>query len=142
MVLLTVASGDADYTVADPESHLVAVDLQGRIRWRHDGGPWPVFAPASPRTDTLGHIFLTYNPGRYDGIVVLHPVANGFEDFGTLALAEDRATTRFYSSSLHDDNGDGIEEIHADINICDPNCAAANYVTTVYHWNGSDYVHQ
>ena len=40
------------------------------------------FGFAKPATDATGNTFGTYNPGRYDGVLVLIPTADGFEDIG------------------------------------------------------------
>jgi hypothetical protein len=40
------------------------------------------FGFANPATDATGNTFVTYNPGRYNGVLVLIPNANGFEDIG------------------------------------------------------------
>ena len=37
---------------------------------------------ANPATDATGNMFVTYDPGRYDGVLVLIPNADGFEDIG------------------------------------------------------------
>ena len=51
-----------------------------------------------------------YNPGRYDGIVVLDPTKYGFEDFGSLPTSGE-STGRFYGAHLTDVDGDRIYEI-------------------------------
>ena len=35
-----------------------------------------------PGPDSTGNTFITYNPGRYNGVLVLIPTAGGFEDIG------------------------------------------------------------
>ncbi|OOK72057.1 putative secreted protein [Mycobacterium kansasii] len=36
----------------------------------------------NPVTDSTGNAFVTYNPGRYDGVLVLVPNPDGFQDIG------------------------------------------------------------
>jgi hypothetical protein len=38
------------------------------------------FGFANPANDSMGNTFITYNPGRYDGVRVLIPDADGIED--------------------------------------------------------------
>jgi hypothetical protein len=39
-----------------------------------------------------------------------------------------------------DVDGDGVFEVHSSVNTCDPSCAEGDYITTIYRWNGTDYV--
>jgi hypothetical protein len=92
--------------------------------------------------DAEGHIFIDYNPGRYYGVIVLRPTEEGFASFGSLPPPDDSLGERwrFYSSRAVDVDGDGTYEIEENVNTCDPSCAAASYVTTLYRWTGTDYV--
>ena len=40
------------------------------------------FGFPSPASDATGNTFVTYNPGRYDGVLVLVPTIDGFADIG------------------------------------------------------------
>ena len=59
-------------------------------------------------------------------------------DFDTLPTV--LSGQRLYSAHAVDVDGDGTYEIRSEDNTCTPTCAAANYVITLYRWNGSDYV--
>jgi hypothetical protein len=90
-------------------------------------------------SDYLRHIFLNYDPGRYNGVIVLNPIVDGFGDFETLPAPGD-FQQRFYSARLTDDDGDGTYEILSEINTCDPGCADANYTRQSFRWDRTDYV--
>jgi hypothetical protein len=140
--LLTIASGKeegADNFV-DRETRLLVVGADRNVLWRWDGGDaWGQFEPFTPATDRTGHLFIRYNPGRYDGLLILAPTATGFNDFGTLPKKDDLPTSRFYSVSLQDDDHDGIFDVREEGNTCNPTCADANYVYILYRWDGHDY---
>lgn len=129
-------------------------DLAGTVRWTYEneslysldlagtGQYLPEYIEADPvdgPVDDTGHIFLTFNPGRYDGVIVLSPVDDGFEDFATLPPS-DGYDTRFYNAYAIDVNGDGVYEVESFENDCVPSCAEAEATSTIYVWNGEDYV--
>lgn len=128
---------------------LVAVDDTGQERWRHtiDGQCYYQLNPAGEReygstvpspVDTDGRIFFDYNPGRYNGVIVLEAVADGFEDFDTLPTV-DNYDARFYYAEAIDSDGDGIYEIEHLVNDCYPGCAMGTVTSTVYVWSGTDF---
>lgn len=121
------------------ESQIVVVDEAGVVIWRHRAGDWHEIAPADISMDETGHIFLNYNPGRYNGVIILNPTGEGFQDFATLPAPGEFAQ-RFYSAQLYDADADGVYEVHSEVNTCQPSCANANYETTIFRWDGQDYV--
>jgi hypothetical protein len=136
-VLVTVATQRAPYE--QNEARILVVDASGTVRWRFDNSTWITLKPTNPWMDNTGHLFLTYNPGRYDGLVVLNPTAAGFDNYGSLPTATDEPTGAFYGGRPVDDNHDGTFEILEEINVCEPTCADGHYVATTYRWNGTDY---
>lgn len=90
-----------------------------------------------PAVDDVGHLFFNWDPGRYNGVTVLAPTADGFESFGTLP-AEDDYASRFYSASVVDN--DGTYAIKLAENDCTPSCAGGLTTYLTYRWNGEDYV--
>lgn len=108
---------------------IVAVDGQGEMVWeraldeasryrlgfegRGDGWPFEAQPPSGlqPR-DGTGNIFINYDPGRYNGVIVLRPT----------------------------DDGDGVYEIRSEINTCEPSCADGNTLVRLHRWNGQDFV--
>lgn len=100
------------------------------------GSPYSV--PTSPM-DAQGNIFLDFNPGRYNGVIVLRPTTNGFEDFGTLPALPDGYRTDFYYATVVDVDGDGTYEVQKFSNDCTPSCAGGKIGSEIYWWNGSSF---
>lgn len=117
-------------------------DEDGSIRWEYTNtsGMYE-FALNETAIDEAGNIFINYNPGRYNGVIVLRPIADGFEDFGSLP-EEDGYDARFYYAEVRDEDRDGELEIVASENDCDPSCAGGTTTSTAYEWTGSDYAAQ
>nr|BFE56522.1 hypothetical protein GCM10020063_010480 [Dactylosporangium thailandense] len=122
----------------DVEADIAAVDAKGAVRWSHFGGPWEKLAFADPPRDKTGHIFLNFNPGRYNGVIVLAPVTDGFADFATLPDPGDYRS-RFYSADLVDVDHDGTYEVDSALNDCEPSCGQGTVHHTVYRWDGETY---
>ncbi len=135
-VVTTVLQARVD---GSPNSAIVAVDAAGNVRWRHDTGTERSFVPARPAVDKVGNIFVVYNPGRYDGVIVLRPVTAGFEDFKSLP-SPDEYGPRFYGARVADVDRDGIFEILTTVYGCDPSCVDGQVQKRTYGWNGRDYV--
>ena len=96
---------------------------------------------ANPVTDSTGNAFITYNPGRYDGVLVLVPTADGFEDIGwdnkDIRYSGKRA---YYDAKLNGPGPDGRYTITQFSNNCEPSCAGGSVTSQVLHWDGHDYV--
>jgi hypothetical protein len=117
---------------------ILAVDPAGQVRWSYRNEYWYVLAPNSPATDKTGHVFFTYNPGRYDGVIVLVPTTAGFNDLHTLPAYGDY-NERFYSAYTADPKHSGSLQIVVAANDCVPSCAGGTVWATAYEWNGKDY---
>lgn len=118
---------------------LDVVDADGAVVWSHQFGTnWYELAPNDPAVDDTGHLFVDFNPGRYNGIIILSPVEDGFEDFATLPAYGDY-NTRFYYADAVDVDGDGMLEVEVSENDCNPSCADGAITSTVYAWDGEDY---
>jgi hypothetical protein len=122
-----------------PNSAIVAIDATGNVRWRHDTGTQRTFVLTKPAMDGAGNVFVVYNPGRYDGVIVLRPTAAGFDDFKSLP-SPDEYGPRFYGARVADVNRDGVFEILTTAYGCDPSCADGQVAKRTYGWNGRDYV--
>ena len=120
------------------ESNIVVTDRSGRVRWHHFGGAWYELAVASPTSDKTGNLFLNFNPGRYNGVIILRPTKTGFENFDSLP-PEDDYRGAFYYAERSDVNDDGIFEIDQSSNDCDPDCAGGKISHEIYHWTGKGY---
>jgi hypothetical protein len=119
-------------------ARIIAIDASGRLQWQYTVEGLVQLKPAEPSRDRIDHLFLMYNPGRYDGIIVLTPTKYGFEDFGSLPTSGE-TTGRFYSSHLSDVDGDHIYEIVSEKNTCDPSCANGRVEVATWAFNGKDY---
>jgi hypothetical protein len=124
--------------VGTAEAYITVIDGAGKVRWQHRAGYWYALAPNKPARDSTGHIFLNYDPGRLNGVIVLNPSPAGFDTYATLPPPGDYAQ-RFYSASVTDTDHDGGFEIDSAINDCDPTCAGGTVHHTLYRWTGSDY---
>lgn len=136
--LLVIAGGGE--VCGQNQRKLVVLDSRQKEIWQRNLGSSAcasLAAHALP-VDGIGHLFVRYNPGRFDGVIVLRPVAGGMEDFGSIA-DDPEDTGRFYSSEVTDADSDGIFEIEETTNDCDPDCAGGTDTVTVYRWNGRDY---
>jgi len=142
-----VSCGPTDVVPSTAEG-VLAVDSTGTVTW-NSGVPADVnsqeFALANPATDASGNIFITYNPGRYDGVMILHPTDTGMEILaGSYYEDIDPAATTsypndFYQSQLVGPGSDGLYQIAKSVNDCVPDCASGQTTTQVYAWNGQSY---
>ena len=134
---ILVTLGLEELSGGDVSMHVI--DGSGSTVWSREFGPnWYELAPAAPAIDDSGHLFIDFNPGRYNGVIILEPNDNGFEHFGTLSDDGDY-NTRFYYAEVVDVDGDGTSEVEQSSNDCDPSCAGGSIETTVYRWDGTDY---
>ncbi|MGU3292409.1 hypothetical protein [Williamsia sp. M5A3_1d] len=117
---------------------LIAVDGNNRVRWSFvDGNGESRWGVASPATDSTGNLFVTYNPGRYDGVIVLHPTASGFAPIGT---TYSDGPFRYYHAELQGPGASGQYTIKQSNNDCNPACANGTITSKILRWNGTDYV--
>lgn len=134
--------GDVTFvTTKEPSQgpgHLYTLDQSSNIVWDYElGGAQELLELNSPSPDRLGHIFINFNPGRYNGVIVLKPTVESYEDFRSLPPTDDYAS-RFYGGTAVDHNGDGVLEIDVP-DECLADCTEPG-PTKTYRWNGSDYV--
>lgn len=95
---------------------------------------------ANPVTDSTGNAFITYNPGRYDGVLVLVPTSSGFQDVGWSAGTHYEGKRAYYDAKPQGPGPDGKYTIVQSRNDCVPDCAGGTVTSKVLHWNGKDYV--
>jgi hypothetical protein len=134
-------NGPVELRVVDAQGEtklLYRNDLMHEFRPVNNTSPYRMRKAVPHSIDETGNIFLDYNPGRYNGVIVLRPVEGGLVNFGTLP-PPDGYDGRFYSAHAFDLEGDGIYEIETAINDCLPSCAEGTVDFTTYTWNGSDY---
>ncbi|MCY1137671.1 hypothetical protein OWR29_06640 [Actinoplanes sp. Pm04-4] len=127
--------------LSEETSDLLAFDSAGKVRWRrHYDRMWYEGAPARPGTDATGNLFVNFNPGRYNGVIVLRPVADGFQDFATLPDLDSGYAERFYSARLVLNKSTNTYKVRSELNDCEPDCASGTIHVQDYHYNGKDYV--
>jgi len=143
MTISVFAGGD------NGQASVTATDATGGVVYQYEATNLLELAPARLRdaeanpgtwaaTDTTTNVFIEYNPGRYNGVMILIPTTTGFTAGATEPTESSQG--RFYSASIVDQGGDGAFEISQLSNDCNPSCGGGNITATIFHWNGSDYV--
>ena len=89
-------------------------------------------APGVDRSKDDGNIFVRYNQGIYDGVIVLRPNTSGFDDFGSIPAAGS-TFGKYYSAQVVFGNGPAAIVDHLDQEDTDN-------IPTINQWNGSRYV--
>lgn len=121
---------------------LFAVDRAGNMVWS-TGAINEMsykFELADPAVDASGNIFVMYNPGRYDGVMILRPTPKDIQVLaGTFSQYND-APLNFYFASLSGPGIDGLYQIEQYANDCVPDCASGTESSQTYVWNGKTYV--
>jgi hypothetical protein len=77
-----------------------------------------------------GFMFITYNPGRYNGVIVLRATKDGIEDFGTDSFPR-TYSGRFYNAKVQFGASSGFSIILSQ-NDCLPSCAAGTIKDTKF----------
>ncbi|MET9352614.1 hypothetical protein ABZY14_06260 [Streptomyces sp. NPDC006617] len=97
---------------------------------------------AAPATDSTKNLFVIYNPGRYDGVLVLVPTADGFADIGWRSPDEYYSGGRFafYYARPVGPGKNGEYTIVQSIKGCDPSCAEGATAKVILRWDGHDYL--
>jgi serine/threonine protein kinase, bacterial len=128
----------------DSEGCIAAVTAAGAVLPAIPLDARETFGFANPATDSTGNTFITYNPGRYDGVLVLIPNAGGFEDIGWDNTGGSTqhyyGRHAYYYAQLVGPGPDGRYTIRQSGNDCTPSCAGGTTTTKDLHWSGSDYV--
>jgi len=136
---------------ANGDVSITALDAQGTTRWRYDNTTFYAMSPVGVQdsysgigpkvdhaVDANGHLFVNYNPGRYNGVIVLEPTADGFEDFDTLPPVDDYQGV-FYYGEVVSETADGAFIIEVSSNDCVPDCAGGTVTSVDYAFDGSSY---
>ena len=134
----------ASLPISSGPGSIIAYDMDGAVLWswysefQYTLEPWGTTL-GTPSVDAAGHIFFRFNPGRYDGVIILSPTSDGFDDFGSLPAADGSTEGRFYSADVVDDDADGIYEVVVATNDCNPDCAGGSTTLATYRWDGIDF---
>lgn len=124
-------SATAGYKVTDESGQVVSDKILGGIL---------AYAFQTIGEDSNHNLYITYNPGRYPGIIVLKPTSNGFQDFGSDSFPR-TYSGRFYNA-ITSTESDGSYEIVLSQNDCDPSCAGGTITSIRWHYdaNVDDFV--
>jgi hypothetical protein len=126
---------------ADAQGCITAVTSAGAVLPPIPLDARETFGFANPATDAIDNIFVTYNSGRYDGVLVLIPNAGGFEDVGwDDPYSHCTGRHAYYYAELAGPGTDGQYTIRQSRNDCTPACASGTVTEQTLSWNGTDYV--
>ena len=124
-------------------AHLLVLDPSGRALLRRDWNwGFAEIRPNHPSRDGSGNAFVLYNPGRYDGLIVLRAVGGRVEDFGTLPSDqgdddyEGRGPFGYYADTVDVPPRDGVLEIRQRHCV---HCVEGDYTVQLYAWDGAGY---
>jgi len=133
-VTLVTTQATADGT-KKADAQVSVIDAKGDSKWDYLVGPVRTFKPLAKPVDSLGHIFMTYNAGGADGIVVVGSTTDSFgmTDYSSVPLGSDPSDWRFYNAAVKD--VDGKYEI-----VVEGDTADGKVSYTAYDWNGLEYV--
>ncbi|MDI3404098.1 hypothetical protein [Streptomyces cavernicola] len=97
---------------------------------------------AAPASDATKNTFVIYNPGRYNGVLVLVPDVGGFEDIGWSSPDSfySGGKLAYYDARLVGPGKDGRYAIVKSENSCNPSCAEGAIRSVTLHWNGHEYL--
>lgn len=135
------------------QPHLRVLDSAGHVRLTRDWD-WGCgdARPNRPATDGTGNVFLYYNPGRYDGVIILRAAGGKIQDFDTLPPSsntkaadakddyEGSGPFGYYANTAPDPTAHGRLEIKQFTNDCNPDCAGGRITSEIYRWDGQRYV--
>lgn len=82
-----------------------------------------------------GFMFITYNPGRYNGVIVLRATKDGIDDFGTDSFPR-TYNGRFYYAEVRVESNRSFSVIRSQ-NNCVPSCAAGTITDTKFVYDES-----
>lgn len=103
-----------------PNTALAAVDSTGEVKWTFVASlsyasAWGFGTDAPDEAEAL---YVTYNPGRFNGIIALHPTEDGFlglpdGGYNPDYISDGLVQMDFYSAELGELDDDGVYEIHS-----------------------------
>jgi hypothetical protein len=119
-------------------SAIAAVDEDEVVLWSTQMGQMLTMSPAATSQDATGNVFINYDPGRYNGVIVLRPTAEGFDDLQTLPGGEAPGGRFYYAAP----QGEAEEEVSIWQYTNDgiPDYATGTVTKEQFVWDGNDYV--
>ena len=124
---------------------VLAVDNTGSVKWwTSSRDDHVMYELADPATDASGNIFVLYNPGRNNGVMILRPTADDIEVLAASygAYLEQKSPLYFYSAGLVGPGSDGLYQIRQYEDNCGIICTSDTDPHTTYVWDGTTYVEQ
>jgi len=118
---------------------VLAVDHRSNVKWSQAyQGTYYELTMADPGTDASGNVFVMYNPGRYDGVIILRPTRTGIDLLVGPQPGEGSSSLDFYGVEMH--LVSGLYEITVRHDDCIPDCATSESYPETFTWNGTTYV--
>lgn len=120
---------------------VAVVSEAGETLWHLTGSqaeqPQYEWSIARPAIDANGLIFLTYNPGRYDGVAVLRPSEAGMD---VIAWPYDvPGSQSFYNAQIDGPDQQGGHAIIQWTQDCNPTCATGELTAERLTWDGTGF---
>ncbi|MFT4298347.1 MAG: VWA domain-containing protein [Aeromicrobium sp.] len=141
--LIVIAHRGGDDVYWENAAFISAFTPDGEEVWVSDpvsAYPSEDFGFAEPAADASGNLFAHFNPGRYDGTIVMRATPTGFEEVPQSRRDESGYLSEFYGSELIGPGADGLYVIRSASNDCTPDCAGGEMTYVDYRWDGSAYV--
>lgn len=138
-ILTTYVSPHVEYSGSTTAGYKVT-DENGKVVFNKILEGLNAYALQTIGQDSNQNLYITYNPGRYPGIIVLKPTTSGLQNFGTDSFPR-TYNGRFYNAVTSTES-DGSYTIVLSRNDCDPSCAGGNITSTNWHYdaNVDDFV--
>lgn len=115
-------------------------DRAGRLQWkRRIDDTFYEFRVNAPGADASGNLFVIYNPGRYDGLEIYRPTADGMRILAGWEAGEMKEPN-FYYAEIAGPGQDGLFRVIQWNNDCTPDCAGGTITSKTYRWDGRAYV--
>ena len=125
---------------------LAAVDSTGEVKWTFVGPfsyaeAWGFGTDAPDEAEAL---YVTYNPGRWDGVIALHPTEDGFRelpDGGGNGGYDDNGPMFLYNAAVGELDDDGVYELLSFENDISGGRSMANAIQYKHFltWTGDGY---
>lgn len=116
---------------------IAAVNDDEVVLWSVQTSEMLTMSPAATDQDATGNVFINYDPGRYNGVIVLRPTAEGFDDLQT--LPGEQPGGRFYYAAPVGEPEDEVS-IWQYTNDGIPDYATGTVTKEQFVWDGTDYV--
>lgn len=138
---VTQIVADPLYGGSNGEARIIVRDARDDIVWVHssaDSPPWYEIGFNDPASDTTGNVFINYNPGRYNGVIVLRGSRTGFSDFDSLPPPGEYDARWYFAEVVSDGGRLAIQTPDTvDCSTCGGGYRIVGH--TIHAWQGRDY---